>query len=62
MGLATVRNVVKVQNVADFVQLFGRDLKGLGVQKKDIHQDYVQTLCESCNLDRKFIENGRLLL
>jgi hypothetical protein len=55
LGWARVYHVVSVRSVEDLKVLLGCDLKGLGVTS-------VQHLCSSCNMDRRLLDLGHLIL
>ena len=55
LGWARVYNVCNVRSVADLQVLLSPQMTGLGV-------DSVEELCKGCNIDRKLIDLGHLIL
>ena len=55
LGWARVYNVCNVRSVVDLQVLLSPQMTGLGV-------DSVEELCKGCNIDRKLIDLGHLIL
>jgi len=61
LELARVKNVVSVRSTVDLESILGRSLDGLGLEVPR-HRRGVEVLCETCNMSRRLIDLGRLVL
>jgi len=61
LGLAHVKNVVSVRSTVDLESILGKSLEGLGLEVPR-HRRGVEVLCEMCNMSRRLIDLGRLVL
>jgi len=61
LGLAHVKNVVSVRSTVDLESILGQSLDGLGLEVPR-HRRGVEVLCETCNMSRRRIGFGHLVL
>jgi len=61
LELARVKNVVSVRSTVDLESILGRSLDGLGLEVPR-HRRGVEVLCETCNMSRRLIDLGQLVL
>ena len=61
LGLARIKNVVSVRSTVDLKSILGRSMDGLGLQVPR-HRRGVEVLCETCNMSRRLIDLGHLVL
>ena len=61
LGLARVKNVVSVRSIVDLESILGRSLDSLGLEVPR-HRRGVEVLCETCNMSRRLIDLGHLVL
>ena len=61
LGLVRVKNVVSVRSTVDLESILGRNLDGLGLVVPR-HKRGVEVLCDTCNMSRRLIDLGHLVL
>jgi len=61
LRLAHVKNVVSVRSTVDLESILGKRLDGLGLEVTR-HRRGVEVLCDTCNMSRRLIDLGHLVL